>query len=531
MTTSFKDFVKLCKRLEATSSINGKTLLITSFLSKLENREWKPFVMLISGKAVPESLEGGLGIGYSMVKKALDLNIKPLFSFSHPSIKEVYETLFKIAGIKGGGSKTKKIEALASLFSRLSNEEKNWIVKIIFSELRIGVEEGIILNALAKATGFPSDSIRRVYMLRGELDNLVDVILSRNVDLKKIHPQIFKPLKPMLATPASCIQEAFNMIGEDEVAVEVKYDGARLQIHMKNDEIKFFSRRLSDVTKSLPDLEKVIRDNLFHKIIHETIMEGEVIAIDEEGKPLPFQDLMKRFGRIKNIEETVNKIPVRLYLFDILYLNNRLLIDFPYKERYDILQDTVTNKLLADRIITGKIDVAKAFYRKALREGHEGVMIKNLNGPYILGSRGKYWIKVKSSEHIDLVVVAAEWGHGRRRKWLSDYYLAVYDTDNKSYEVVGKTFKGLTDEEFQYMTDKLLNIVVKDEGYRVWVRPEIVVEVAFNEIQRSSKYESGLALRLARVVRIREDKSPTEIETLKELRKLYEKQFKFKGKL
>ncbi len=531
MTMQFREFVKLCKRLRATQSINEKTILIASFLSKLDKGEWKPFIMLISGNAVPESLEGGLGIGLSMVRKALKLNVKPLFASSPPTIKDVYDTLLKISGIRGPGSQSKKLEVLASLFSQMTDEEREWLVKIIFGELRIGVEEGLILNALSRATGYPADDVRRVYMIRGELNTLVDILLGKNINLKTILPELFKPLKPMLATPASNIREAFEMIDDRVAAVEVKYDGARLQIHIKNDIIKFFSRRLSDVTKSLPDLKNLLLDILIQRSIQEAIVEGEVIAIDRSGKPLPFQDLMKRFRRIKNIDEIIQKIPVRLYLFDILYLNKKLLIDLSYKERYSYLKKTFPNDLLADRIVTDKIADAKAFYEKALEDGHEGVMIKNLNAPYILGSRGKFWIKVKASEFLDLVIIGAEWGHGRRKGWLSDYYLAVYNPTDGNYSMVGKTFKGLTDEEFQYMTNRLLNIVVRDEGYRVWVKPEIVVEVAFNEIQKSPKYESGLALRLARIIRIREDKSPHEATTLEELQELYGRQFRFKGKL
>lgn len=530
MSTGFSEFVRLCKRIELTSSINEKVSLISSFLSKLDKSEWNPFLMLISGKAVPESIEGGLGIGMSAVQKALTLNIKPLLPSSPPTIREVYSMLLKISRIRGERSQERRVETLSSLFSRVSEEEKIWITKIIFGELRIGVEEGLILYALAKATGLSADKIRRIYMLKGELNDVVNIILGDRHDFDNVLPIVFRPLKPMLATPASSIKEAFNMVGGGEVAVEIKYDGARLQVHIKDGALKFFSRRLTDVTRSLPDIEKIVKENISQHVM-DTIMEGEVIAIDIRGKPVPFQYLMRRFRRIKDIDDIINKIPARIYLFDILYLNGRLLIDLPYKERYDYLKDTVPKEFLADRIVTDNINTAEKFFRKALLNGHEGVMIKNLNEPYILGMRGKYWIKVKSSEHLDLVIIGAEWGHGRRRRWLSDYYLAVYNSEKGRYEIVGKTFKGLTDEEFQYITDKLLSIIVKDEGYRIWVKPNIVVEVAFNEIQKSPKYRSGLALRLARIIRIREDKSPNEVTTLSELMKLYERQFRFKGRI
>jgi len=266
--------------------------------------------------------------------------------------------------------------------------------------------------------------------------------------------------------------------------------------------------------------------------VKEGIFDGEIIALDKKTRrPLPFQDLMKRFRRIEEIEEYMDKIPVTLKLFDVIYIDGKLLIDSDYLTRREYLHKKVPEKYISKTLFSASPTQAEKLFREALNAGHEGVMLKREDSPYILGSRGKYWVKVKDKETLDLVIVGAEWGHGRRRGWLSDYYLAVLDDDTGEYVLVGKTFKGLTDEEFQYMTKRLLSIIVKDEGYRVWVKPEIVVEVDFNEIQKSPKYKSGYALRLARIKRIREDKSPDEIATLKELRELYEKQFLKKGRL
>jgi DNA ligase-1 len=526
VTLLFRDFVRICKRIEATNSINEKINIIASYLNSLDKRLWKPFILLLAGRPVPEYSEGGLGVGFSTVKKALESRVKPLFSPSPQSIMDVYNVLNRLAGVKGSGSVDKKISILAGLFSSLNRDEVDWVIKIIFNELRIGVDEGHILSALASATNIPLEYIRRAYLLRGGLIDLVDILLSDPGNIKFVKPKLFSPIRPMLATPAMSIVEAFNMVGGGEVAVEVKYDGARVQIHFLDGAVRIFSRRLTDVTSSLPDVVDIVIHNVSG--VREAIFEGEVIAI-REGNPLPFQELMKRFRRVKDVDRAVKEIPTRLYLFDIIYFNGSLLIDKPYVDRYEVLKSVVPEDLLAERILTSSMDEAEGFYRRALDMGHEGVMVKRLDSPYILGSRGKHWIKVKPAETIDLVIVGAEWGHGRRRGWLSDYYLATYNPSTGGYDVVGKTFKGLTDEEFQYMTKRLLELMIKDEGYRIWVKPEIVVEVAYNEIQRSPKYSSGMALRLARITRIREDKSPMEATTTDELRELYRNQIRFKG--
>ncbi len=523
----FSDFVKLCKRLRQASSVLEKRNLIASFLTRIDRRDWKPLIMLLSGKAIPESLEGGLGLGFSLVNRALSMSVRPLIPLSKPTVREVYEELIRISKIKGSHAQDKKVEALASLLSRLNDEEKKWLIKIIFGELRIGVVDGHILASLADVLNTPLELIRRAYLLRGDLSELIDLINSSE-DLKNVKPIIFKPVKPMLATPADSIVEAYSMIGGGEAAVEVKYDGARVQIHIKDGRVKIFSRRLTDVTSSLPDIVSIVRNSIK---ADEAILEGEVIAIDESEKPLPFQDLMKRFRRVKELHKIIKEIPARLYLFDIIYLDGKLLIDEQYVKRYEVLSSIVPCGLLAERIVTSNINEAENFFRKAIEKGHEGVMVKRLDAPYILGSRGKYWIKVKTAEYVDLVIVGAEWGHGRRSGWLSDYYLAAYNPETGNFEIVGKTFKGLTDEEFQYMTKALLEDMIRDEGFRIWVKPRIVVEVAFNEIQRSPKYKSGLALRLARIIRIREDKDPYEATTIQELYQMYKKQFEYKGSL
>lgn len=522
--TLFSEFVKLCKRVEVTASINEKINLIASFLGRLPRHEWAPTLLLLSGDPVGSG-EGGLGVGLKTIRSALSSVQRPLFPTPKPNISDVYRKLVELSKYRGEGSARMRVAALQGLFSALDDEERGWLMKIIFGELRIGVSEGNLLKSLSQAADLPYEKVRRLYMLHGSLERVIEIIISDSIDEYVNKPTIFVPMRPMLATPAESVEEAFIMVGGGPVAIEVKYDGARIQIHYRDGRVRVFSRRLTEVTGSLPELVDIASTKLC-KRVGEYIVEGEVIAY-KGGSPLPFQVLMRRFRRIKDIEKVMEDIPIRLYLFDALYLDGRLLIDKPYSERVSILESLFPEDLIVDKIITSDVDVAEEFYSKSVEAGHEGIMVKNLSSPYVLGVRGKNWIKVKPAEYIDVVIVGAEWGHGRRRGWLSDYYLAVYSPSEDRYYVVGKTFKGLTDQEFQYMTKRLKEIIVRDEGYRVWVKPKIVVEVAYNEIQKSPKYRSGYALRLARITRIREDKDPRDVATLEDIKNLYMKQVRY----
>jgi len=519
MARKFRDFAELCKSLEKTSSTLEKRRLISNFLKTLEPNEWKPFILLLTGKILPETSNYSLYVGYSTIKKALETKVHTLIPLPSPSITEVYQELMNIAKISGKDMQARKVYALASLLNRLTNDEKKYLIRALSGEMRVGAVIGLVLQALSDAKNIDVEHIRKAYLLRGDIGELAERLAYDTLDLRNLKPTLFTPIRPMLAVSANNIEEAIQLAG-GRVAIETKYDGVRVQIHVKNDNVKIFSRRLTDITESLPEVVETIKSAIR---VDEAILEGEVIGIDENERPLPFQDLMKRFRRVKDFESIAKKIPVRLYLFDLLYLNGELLIDKPYLKRYEQLTKIAPSHLLAERIVTDNLEEAKKFYKNAVERGHEGVMVKRLDGPYVMGVRGAYWIKVKEVETIDVVIVGAEWGHGRRKGWLSDYYLAVYDPSSEEFLIVGKTFKGLTDEEFNWITNKLLELKIADEGYRIWVKPEIVVEVAFNEIQRSPKYKSGFALRFARITRFRFDKTPKEATTIDELRQMYER--------
>jgi len=334
-------------------------------------------------------------------------------------------------------------------------------------------------------------------------------------------------VKLMLAQTAESVQEALTEHG-GKTALEYKYDGARVQIHLQNGKVKVFSRRLSEVTESLPEIVKIVEQNIH---IQSAIVEGEVISLDSNGFPIAFQHLMRRFKRVRGIAEMAKKIPLTIYLFDILYLNGESQIAKPYSERRKILAKTAGEIPLTNQIVTDQQLQAEAFLKEAVAAGHEGLMAKKLDSPYTPGRRGKRWLKIKTIlDTLDLVITGAEYGYGRRKGWLSDYYLAVRDPESDEFLELGKTFKGLTDEDIIDLTKRLKESAVSEDGHRVVVIPKIVVEVAYNEIQQSPRYKSQMALRFARIIRIREDKTPQEADTIQRVREIYDRQFRNKGK-
>lgn len=524
--TLFKELAALCKSLEATTKRKEKTTLISGFLHTLGESEIKPAILLIIGSVLPETDGRSLDVGWRTISRVMDRKGQTTLFRRDLTIHDVYDTLIEVADSEGRGSRKNKVMLIERLFSDADPVEAEILVRIIFREMRIGVNEGMMMEALAETVGVPGDLIRRALMMTGDIGKVAEEAVLRGEDgLMSLEATLFVPLKPMLASTAESPEEVIKDHG-GKTAFEYKYDGARIQIHGKDGEVSVFSRRLSDVTKSLPDVTSIIRS---FGIQRDFILEGEVFAIGGRGKPLPFQDLMRRFGRVKDVEEMVKRIPLRLHLFDVLYLGDGLLIDEPYEARWSELERLVPHEFLVKRIVTSEPAEAEEFMALALKEGHEGLMAKRLDSKYRPGSRGKLWYKLKTTETLDVVVVAADWGSGRRRGWLSNYHLGVWDGDE--YLVIGKTFKGLTDEEFRWMTEHLQSIRERETGYTVHVRPELVVEVVFNEIQKSPHYKSGYALRFARIRRIRTDKGADEADTHQRVNELYEKQFEHKDRL
>jgi DNA ligase-1 len=365
-------------------------------------------------------------------------------------------------------------------------------------------------------------------MIAGDIGVVAAVAKAEGEEgLSKIGFKVFNPVSLMLAQMAGSVAEALKE-HHGKTAFEYKYDGARVQIHKSGDEVKIFSRRLTDVTDSLPEVVETARMNIKGK---EVIVEGEVVAVDKQGYPIPFQHLMRRFRRVHGIADAVERIPLKLHLFDILYLDGKNLISIPYVQRRTILSANTVGISLTSQLVSDNVEEAEEFLKGAMDAGHEGLMAKRLDSAYTPGIRGKRWLKIKPVlEPLDLVIVAAEWGYGRRHEWLSDYSLAARDVETGRFQSVGKTFKGLTDDEIIEMTRRLKELVIQSEPRRVVVVPKIVVEVAYNEIQRSPTYECQMALRFARITRIRDDKTPEEADTIQHVREIYESQFMKKGR-
>ncbi|MHA2142660.1 MAG: ATP-dependent DNA ligase [Candidatus Thorarchaeota archaeon] len=368
------------------------------------------------------------------------------------------------------------------------------------------MSEGLLADGIARAFDVNAKMVRRAWSLSGDLGLVAEQVShGGSSTLEEFRAEIFRPVKPMLAIPSDTIEKVFEAGGS--FAFEVKLDGARVQIHKRGDKIAIFSRRLQDVTESLPDIVNVVRTKVLAK---SAILDGEVVAVDKNGQPFPFQVVMKRFGRTREVEETRGEVHLHLYLFDILYVEDEQLIDTSYVERRKALELIVPEENVVESILATNMKEASAFFERSKKLGHEGLMAKRLESFYIPGTRGRNWYKIKHAlDTMDLVIVAAEWGHGRRKNWLSDYHLAVRDHETDSYVMIGKTYKGLTDAEFKEMTSKLESISIGKNGHVVSVKPEVVVEVLAAEIQESPTYESGMALRFARIVNIRKDKSPS----------------------
>ena len=526
--TPFLELAQLCRDLEETTKRTEKIALIGALLKRLAPEEIAQATLFLSGKAFPESDPRVLEVSYATIAEAGRNLGQSQLTESPLTMREVYETLEKIAEASGPNSRARKLGLLQTLLTRANSLETEFLTRMILGEMRIGVVEGVLLDAISESSGVSRELVRRAHMLHGDLGDLARrAILEGPSSIERIGLRLFVPVKPMLAEMAEDIGQVLAE-HKDGSAFEYKFDGARIQIHRKEEKVRIFSRRLTDVTNSLSEIVD------FAKIqvkASEYLVEGEVIAIGEGGKPVPFQDLMRRFRRVHEIEKMAGRIPLRLYLFDALQIEGKTLIDSPYIARWDALSNCVPAESLAPRILTTDQSKVEEFLRRALKEGHEGLMAKSLTSDYSPGARGKKWFKIKPADKLDVVIVAADWGNGRRVGWLSNYHLAVRDEETGEFLVVGKTFKGLTDAEFDMITKRLQELRVRETRYTVHVTPAIVAEVAYNEVQKSPRYRSGFALRFARISRFREDKSPEDADTLQRLRQIYETQFEHKARL
>ena len=407
-------------------------------------------------------------------------------------IRDVDAVLDLVANTSGKGSAATKTKLLRDLFSRATAEEQDFLVRLLTDELRQGALEGIMVEAVAKARDLPASDVRRAMMLAGNLGAVA------GGDVASFKVELFRPLKPMLAKTATDVEEALAELGP--ASFEYKMDGIRIQVHKRADAVRIYSRTLNDITaelRSVVDISKKVE-------MKEAILDGEAVVLRPDNRPVRFQETMKGLG---------GAVP---FFFDLLYVDGTSLLDQPYSVRTKLLPEAHR----PPRLVTGDQQAAQAFFDAAIAAGQEGLMAKGLESKYEAGRRGGAWFKIKKANTLDLVVLAAEWGHGRRHGWLSNLHLGARDPTG-GFVMLGKTFKGMTDELLEWQTKRLQEIEVRREGHIVYVRPELVVEIAFNGLQDSPHYPGGLALRFARVVRYRDDKKPEEADTIETVRKLH----------
>jgi DNA ligase-1 len=401
------------------------------------------------------------------------------------------------------------------MFSRATETEQDFLVRLLSGELRQGAQEGLLGEAIAKAAGVSGDSVRHAAMMCGDLAEVACAALVEGASaLSKYQIQVFRPVEPMLASPAAHVSDAIAAFGE--AAFELKLDGARIQVHKAEDDVRVFSRALREVTAAVPEIVEAAAGLRSREII----LDGEVLALQADGTPLPFQETMRRFGRRLDVDRLRSELPLTPFFFDCLYIDGRPMTAEPQRDRFAAVQNAAPQLAVPHRIISDEI-AASEFFDSAIQRGHEGVMAKSLDAPYAAGSRGSAWLKIKNVRTVDLIVVAAEWGSGRRRGWLSNLHLAARDPERSRLIMLGKTFKGMTDALLEWQTGALLERETRREGHIVYVRPELVVEVAFNDLQASPQYPGGLALRFARVKGYRPDKRADEADTLQTLQNIY----------
>jgi DNA ligase-1 len=421
-----------------------------------------------------------------------------------------------IASSAGAGSADRKRRLLGELLARATAGEQRFLGGLIMGELRQGALEGLVTDAVARAASLPTDRVRRAVMLAGDLPAVAAAALSQGeAGLARFSVQLFRPVLPMLSDTAVDEDAALAALGQ--AALEYKLDGARVQVHKSGEEVRVFSRRLNDVTVAVPELVEAVRV----LPARELILDGETVALRPDGRPHPFQVTMRRFGRRLDVDRLRAELPLSSLFFDVLFLDGSPLLDEPLVRRVSVLAGVLSSDLIIPRCVTASPDAAREFMRRALALGHEGIMAKSLAAPYEAGRRGSHWLKLKPAVTLDLVVLAAEWGHGRRRGWLSNLHLGARDPEAGGFIMLGKTFKGLTDTMLAWQTERLLALEIGRDAYTVHVRPELVVEVAFNDVQASPHYPGGLALRFARVKRHRTDKSAADADTIAAVRAIH----------
>ena len=482
---------------------NDKVELLLEAFERLEANERAIFVQLFSGQ-VPG---GKIGVGPAAVAKLVAAKPSPTLS-AQLELAELAEELGRVARLQGAGSQTARQESLLRILARTGPSGQEFLLDLLGGGLRVGALAGVVEVAVAKVASVDPALLRRAVTLSGSLAKAAAVAVEAGEEgLRGFRVEIFRPLAPMLASPCQSPEEALN--AWSPAMFEAKLDGVRVQAHREGSRVRIFSRHLRDITVSLPE----VVTEILALPVRRIVLDGEVLSLNSEGRPRPFQETMRRLGRTAPSETQMREIPVSVFFFDLLLWDEREFYNRPLNERRDALEQVVPEPLRVQSQLISDISEAQNFFDKSIEAGFEGVMAKCPDGVYESGRRGASWLKLKPVHTLDLVVVAAEWGSGRRRGWLSNLHLAA-PGENGQLVMLGKTFKGLTDEMLAWQTEELLSREVRREGGTVIVHPELVVEIAFNDVQDSPHYPGGVALRFARVRRYRTDKTADQADTL-----------------
>jgi DNA ligase-1 len=495
------DIAAVSREVAATSGRRAKISLLAGALRAAGAIEVPVAVAYLSG----ELPQRQIGVGWAALRDAPPPAAEPTLS-----VVDVDRAFGAIGSLSGKGSTAERRRLVRELFGAATADEQRFLLGLLSGELRQGALDGVMADAVAEAAEVPAARVRRAVMLSGSLGVAASAALGGGtMALNAIGLQVGRPARPMLAASAPTVEAALEKAGSP-AAVEWKLDGIRVQAHVEDGSVRLFTRTLDEITSRVPEVVAA----LSRLPVSSAVLDGELIALRADGRPLPFQDTAARAA------SQGTEVPLSVFLFDILHADGTDLIDLPGAQRGEHLVRVVPEELRTPRLVTGSAIEAAAFFADAVACGHEGVVVKSLAEPYEAGRRGSGWIKVKPRHTLDLVVLAVEWGHGRRRGWLSNLHLGARDPLAGGFVMLGKTFKGLTDELLKWQTERFLALEDHRDDWTVYVRPELVVEIAFDGVQRSPRYPGGLALRFARVLRYREDKTADEADTIDAVRAL-----------
>jgi DNA ligase 1 len=504
------ELVRTSAAVSGSRSRNTKRNTLARTLAAMD----APEVTLGVSYLIGQLPQGRIGIGPATIRAAARA---PAAASATLTLQDVNATIEHMLGLTGTGSTTERRRLLHDLLARATAEEQDFLTRLALGELRQGALEGVMVEAIARAAECDARDVRRAAMLAGDLARVANVALREGVaGLAQYRLTVGTPIRAMLAQTADAVEAALTTFGR--TVLDYKMDGARVQIHKSGTDVAIFSRRLNDVTASVPEIVAAVRD----LPARELVLDGEAIALAPDARPRTFQTTMRRFGRTHDVAAMRDEIPLSFFCFDCLLVDGDDLLDSTTDQRLSVLDAVLPNDVIMPRTTTDDPAAASAFVARALAAGHEGIMAKDPAAAYEAGNRGSAWLKVKTAHTLDLVILAAEWGSGRRQGWLSNLHLGARDPASGQFVMLGKTFKGLTDDMLRWQTEVLQELAVARDPLTVYVDPQIVVEIAFNDVQTSPHYPAGLALRFARVKRYRIDKRAEEADTIDTVRALHQ---------